>query len=678
MIPKETIDRVFAAAKVEEVVGDYVSLKRRGANMIGLCPFHTEKTGSFTVSPAKGIYKCFGCGKSGHAIGFVMEIEQCGFAEAVRQVAKKYHIEIQEREMSEEEKQREDDRESMFVTNDAANKWFQQQLWETEEGQIAGLSYFRERGLTDKTIREYGLGYSPEKGSPLAAYLKKQGFVEKYIVANPDARDRREQPGTGLCGKGEDGHLYDRFRGRVMFPIHTVAGKIVAFAGRIIKKNDKVGKYVNSPDSIIYSKTNELYGLFLAKQAIAREDLCYMVEGQMDVISMHQAGIQNVVCSGGTALTTEQIRLIHRFTSNITVIYDGDAAGIHAALRGIDMFLEEGFNVKVLLLPDGEDPDSFARSHNASDFIEYIQHNQVDFIRFKIRLLSEQAADPTKRSELIRDIVQSISQIPDPITRQVYIQDAAERLNMKEQLLTSTMNKLRQERFEEEQKKREQKARQEEFQRLGESGNAAPTAAASTTAAGTQAPQTESPVSAVPRMSNMEQNYLNLLRVIVRYGEQVVMGQNYTWGDYIIANIKDDGAAPRPIYQRIIDEFLAHEHEPEFSAEQYFKTHMDPEVSSLAISLIADEYQLSRIYSKQSISENVQREAKMPSDADRLGDLVPKLVLEYKYTMVNQRLEEVAETIKKATEDMQLQWMQYQSQLMAIKREIARQRGAIA
>lgn len=665
MIPRETVERVFAAAKVEEIVSDYVSLKRSGANLKGLCPFHSEKTGSFMVSPSKGIYKCFGCGKSGHAIGFVMEIEQCGFADAVRQVAKKYNIEIVEREMTAEDKQKQDDRESMFVVNEFAKNWFEKQLWETEEGQIAGLSYFRERGLTDQTIREYGLGYSPERGNPLADALKKQGFVEKYIIPDPNAKERKDQPGTGLCGRSEDGRVYDRFRGRVMFPIHTVSGKIVAFAGRIIKKNDKVGKYVNSPDSIIYSKTNELYGMALAKQWIAREDLCYMVEGQMDVISMHQAGIKNVVCSGGTALTTEQIRLIHRFTSNITVIYDGDAAGIHAALRGIDMFLEEGFNVKVLLLPDGEDPDSFARTHNASDFIEYIKNNQVDFIRFKIRLLSEQANDPTKRSELIRDIVQSIAQIPDPITRQVYIQDAAERMKMQEELLTKAMNRLRHEKAEEEQKKREAKRRTAELHELGGEPQSATPAVA--VVEGTQVR---------PILSNIEKNYLELLRIIVRYGE-VELFQNVRAGDFIYMQIKDDGPAPNALYKQVMDEYLAHRTDAGFVAEHFFKTHPNPEISALAISLIADDYQLSKIYSKQSITENVQREVKQTTDADRLTELVPKLVLEYKLTIVNQRLDEVSKEQKEAGDDMdrQMQLMNMHAQLLTIKNQIASMLG---
>lgn len=375
-----------------------------------------------------------------------MEIEQCSFVDAVKQLGKKYHIEVEDRELTAEEQQRQDDRESMFVVNDFANKWFQQQLWETQEGQAVGLGYFRERGLRDDIIRKYQLGYSPEKGNPLAKALKEQGFQEQFITNNVDTKI-----GVGVVGKSEDGRLYDRFRDRVIFPIFTVSGKPVAFAGRILKKKDNVGKYVNSPDSIIYSKTNELYGLFQAKQAISRADMCYLVEGQMDVISMHQSGIENVVASGGTALTKPQIWLIKRFTSNITVLYDGDAAGIHAALRGIDMFLEAGFNVKVVLLPDGEDPDSYAQSHDSTEFIRYIEQNQTDFIRFKSALLSKEAGDdPQKRTALVKDIAASIAVIPDIIVRRSYIRECAMQLHVDEQSLMQGTERLRKKRIEEE------------------------------------------------------------------------------------------------------------------------------------------------------------------------------------------------------------------------------------
>lgn len=661
MIPRETIDRVFAAAKIEEVVGDYVTLHRRGANLIGLCPFHNEKTGSFTVSPSKGIYKCFGCGKSGHAIGFVMEIEQCSFVEAVKQVGRKYHIEVQERELSAEEQQRQDDRESMFVVNDFCNRWFQSQLWDTPDGQAIGLSYFRERGLRDDIIRKFQLGYSPEKGSPLAAALKQQGFVEKYIVNNVDTKI-----GTGVCGKSEDGRIYDRFRDRVMFPIHTVSGKTVAFAGRIMKKKENVGKYVNSPDSLIYSKTNELYGLFLAKQAISRKDLCYLVEGQMDVISMYQSGIPNVVASGGTALTKPQIRLIKRFTSNITVLYDGDAAGIHAALRGIDMFLEEGFNVKVVLLPDGEDPDSYAQSHNASDFIEYIQSHQTDFIRFKSTLLREEAGgDPQKRANLIKDITQSIAQIPDMITRQVYIKDSADKLMINEQLLTREVMRLRRDKATEAEKQREEQERMAAFAEDAEQAS----------------PIAGSASQPSKKQIKLAENYRNLLQVIVRHGEKILYvsadGQPVQVGEYILAQLSADGiTAPDALCQTVADEYFAHCHDTGFVAETFFKFHPNPAVSSLAVDLIADRYQLSQIYSKQSISDNVVREVKPEEPAEQLDKLVGRLLLEIKLTVIELRLDEVEQQLKTDSDwERKKAQLAVQSQLLEVRNIICRQLG---
>ena len=662
MIPRETIEKIYSAAKIEEVVGDYVTLKKRGANLIGLCPFHNEKTGSFTVSPSKGIYKCFGCGASGHAVGFIMEIEQCSYVEALKQLGKKYHIEVEERQLSAEEQQRQDDRESMFVLNDYCNQWFQRQLWETEEGQAIGLSYFRERGLRDDIIRKFQLGYSPEKGNPLAKELKQKGFKEDYILNNVDTRI-----GCGVCGKSEqDNRLYDRFRDRVMFPIFTVSGKPVAFAGRILKKKDNVGKYVNSPDSIIYSKTNELYGIFQAKQAISRADMCYLVEGQMDMISMFQSGIENVVASGGTALTKPQIRLIKRFTSNITVLYDGDAAGIHAALRGIDMFLEEGFNVKVLLLPDGEDPDSFAHSHNADEFIAYIEENKTDFIRFKSALLSKEAGDdPHKRASLVKDITASISMIPDMITRQVYIKDCAERLHLSEQVLTREVIALRKKKMEETRKQHETPQEQTtESDSLQE-----------------QPLEKPSHKETAPPQSDLDANYYNLVQLIVRYGERPIDidGTIYSIGEAIIYTLENDEiAAPRPVFQRIIDEFKLHSKDEGFKAETFFKFHTDQEISAMAVEMIADKYQLSTIYSHQAISENVTREVQ-EDEGQKLGELVTQLLYEIKLTVINHQIEELNLNLKDAmaTDDWERQktLLAYQPQLMARKNEICRLLG---
>ena len=630
MIPREVIEKIHSAAKIEEVVGDYVTLRKRGANLIGLCPFHNEKTGSFTVSPSKGIYKCFGCGVSGNAVGFIMEIEQCSYVDAIKQLGKKYHIEVPEREMTAEEQQRQDDRESMFIVNDFANKWFQEQLWDTKEGQAIGLSYFRERGLRDDIIRKYQLGYSPEKGNPLAAALKKKGFKEQFITNNVDTKI-----GVGVVGKSEDGRLYDRFRDRVIFPIFTVSGKPVAFAGRILKKKDNVGKYVNSPDSIIYSKTNELYGLFQAKQSIARLDKCYLVEGQMDVISMHQSGIENVVASGGTALTKPQIWLIKRFTSNITVLYDGDAAGIHAALRGIDMFLEAGFNVKVVLLPEGEDPDSYAQNHDSTEFIRYIEEHQTDFIRFKSALLSKDAGDdPYKRAELIKDITASIAIIPDMITRQVYIKDSAERLHMSEKVLTTEVVKLRRNKAEEATKAAETKPEETKAQVIEE----------------------------VKPQSPLEQNYYNLIQLIVRYGERPIELEDtiYTIGDVIIDTLQaDEIAAPLPMYQTIIDDFKQHSKDPGFKAEYFYKFHPDHQVSSLAIEMIADQYQGAR-----------------PENNLQLGELVTRLLYEIKLTVINMQIADLEAGLKQAQAsndiDRQMALLAHQPELLAMRNELCK------
>ena len=655
MIPRDVIEHIFSAAKIEEVVSDYVTLRKRGANLIGLCPFHNEKTGSFTVSPSKGIYKCFGCGVSGNAVGFVMAMEQCSFADAIKQLGKKYHIEVPERQMTAEEQQRQDDRESMFVVNDFANKWFQEQLWETKEGQAIGLSYFRERGLRDDIIRKYQLGYSPEKGSPLATALKKKGFSERFILNDVDTKI-----GVGVVGKSEDGRIYDRFRDRVMFPIFTVSGKPVAFAGRILKKKDNVGKYVNSPDSLIYSKTNELYGLFQAKQAISRADRCYLVEGQMDVISMFQSGIENVVASGGTALTKPQIRLIQRFTSNITVLYDGDAAGIHAALRGIDMFLEEGFNVKVVLLPDGEDPDSFAQSHDSTEFIQYIEEHQTDFIRFKMALLSKEAGDdPYKRAALIKDITSSIAIIPDIITRQVYIKDCSDRLHMSEKVLTTEVVNLRRKKIEEHNKAKDREAEQA-------ATTVEPTAESTETTATPVNPT--SPVNPTPikaPKSALDQNFYNLMQLVVRYGERPIqVGDTiYSIGEIIIYTIEEDEIkAPEPVYQAIIDEFKRHCKDEGFKAEEFFKFHPDQAISALAIDMIAEKYQYASF-----------------NHEGRLGELVTQFLYELKLTVINQQIEELEQNLKEAQAsgnwDRQMQLLAYQPQLLQARNDLCKLLG---
>lgn len=639
MIPRDTIDRIFSAAHIEDVVGDYVSLKKRGANYIGLCPFHDEKTGSFTVSPSKAFFKCFGCGKSGNVARFVAEIEQCSYSEALRILAKRYHIEIEERELNPEDKQREDDRESMFVLNEFAAKWFEQQLWDSRDGQAIGLSYLRGRGLRDDIIHKFRIGYSPDK-SLLAQEVKGKGFAEKYIV-----NDALNPPymGTGLCIKADDGRLFDRFHSRVIFPFFSRSGKVIGFAGRLLKNKENVGKYVNSPTSVLFEKHNELFGLFQAKNAIMRLNCCYLVEGQMDVISMVQAGIENVVASGGTSLTEPQIKLLHRFTSHITILYDGDKAGIKAALRGIDMILQEGVHIKVVLLPEGEDPDSYARSHNASEFIEYIERNQTDFIRFKTRLLNEEAGnDPAQRSELIKSVVQSIAVIPDAITRQVYIKDCSDLLHMQENLLAREVAKLRNESLPQ--------------------------------------PPIETPVDRDEKKDVYHENIINLLQLVIRYGEkpvgQTADGQVVQVGEYILEQLKEEGIVPsNPVHQMIFQEYSEHYQDAGFTAQAFFMQHPDMEISQLAVDLVADHYQLSRIFMKQSISENVIQ-TKVKMEEDNLLELCNRLILELKYTVVNQRILEVQQQMGTIQDWEKIKsLMAEQSQLYAYRTELCKALG---
>lgn len=636
MIPRETIDRIFEAAKIEDVVGRYVTLKKRGANLLGLCPFHHEKTGSFTVSPSKGIYKCFGCGKAGSAVGFIMEIEQCTYVEALKNLAQTYHIQIEERELTQEEKQRQDDRESMFVVNDFANKWFQEQLWDTAEGKAVGMAYLRQRGIREDIIKKFQLGYSPEKAK-LWEVAKKAGYQEAYLTNDVDT-----QIGTGVCLKDDKGELYDRFRGRVIFPFFSVSGKVTGFAGRLIKQSDKAGKYVNSPASILYEKKHELYGFYQAKQAIKREDCCYLVEGQLDVIQLVQSGIENVVASGGTALTFPQIRLIHRFTENVTILYDGDSAGIKAALRGLDMMLEEGVNVKVVLLPEGEDPDSFARKHDATEVLAYIQQHQTDFIRFKTQLLSAEAGnDPMKRADMIAQIVISIATIPDVVKRQIHTKDCATFLHIQEDVLMHKINEVRKNYIEEQKKKRQN---EERITNVSE---------AIGTIKDTEKILAKSISNVLsPATSIKELNIRNLLQVIIRHGEKPIFQNGDTTiraGEYIIQELRNDNIElENPLYQLILDEYIAHYKEDNWVAANYFQYHPNGEVNLFSMEMLIDKYQLSRMYGKQVVSENVVKEVELPSEADNLPELTQRLLLELKFTIVNERIDALQSMLQEA------------------------------
>ena len=442
MIDQATIDKIMDAAQIVDVVSEFVTLRKRGVNYVGLCPFHSEKTPSFSVSPSKGLCKCFSCGKGGNVVHFIMEHEQMSYYEALKWLARKYNIEVKERELTNEEKHAQSVRESMFVVNEYARDYFQNILYNHVDGQTIGMTYFRQRGFRDDIIRKFQLGFCLDQFDAFAKEALRKGYKAEYLVK------------TGLCYTKDDGSLRDRFWGRVIFPVHSLSGKVVAFGGRVLKTDAKTAKYVNSPESEIYHKSNELYGIYFAKQAIVKQDRCFLVEGYTDVISMHQSGIENVVASSGTSLTPGQIRLIHRFTNNITVLYDGDMAGIKASIRGIDMLLEEGMNIKVVLLPDGDDPDSFARKHNATDYQNYINSHEVDFIRFKTNLLLEDAGnDPIKRAGLITDIVRSISMIPEAIVRSVYTKECSQLLQVEEKLLIAEINKRKGEQAEKDQSK---------------------------------------------------------------------------------------------------------------------------------------------------------------------------------------------------------------------------------
>lgn len=449
MIPNETVNRILDAARIEEVVGDFVTLKRAGANYQACCPFHNEKTPSFVVSPSKGIFKCFGCGKSGTAVGFVMEHESMSYVEALRYLAKKYHIEVVETEESAEEIAKRQRNESLLLVSEYAGKFFKESL-QTPEGQAVGYQYFRSRGLEDETIRKYGLGWGPSARTALADKARAEGHKEEFLTE------------TGVCIQYDDGRLVDRFSDRVIFPIHSVSGRVIGFGGRTLRTDKHLAKYVNSPTSEIYDKRHTLYGIYFAKSEISRQDKCILVEGYLDVLSMHQLGITNVVASSGTSLTIEQIRLIRKFTNNVTIIYDGDSAGIKAALRGIGLILKEGLNVKVILLPEGQDPDDFARRHTLDEVRDYIAANEQDFINFKTdMLLGEAGGDPIRRAELIKDIAETISLIPDAIIRAVYVKTCADKFEMSEQLLIDSVNKSRNQMLIEDKKRHEREQRQQ-------------------------------------------------------------------------------------------------------------------------------------------------------------------------------------------------------------------------
>lgn len=562
MIDRPTIDRIMDATKIEEVVSEFVTLKKRGVNYIGLCPFHNDSHPSFSVSPTRGICHCFTCGKGGNAINFLMELEQMTYPDALRWLAKKYHIEIKERELSSEEKQRESERESMFIVNEWAAKYFQNILQNDVDGRAIGMQYFRSRGFRDDIIKKFQLGFSLNQRTALADAAVKEGYNPKYLAAT----------GVLIASDKEPGQYFDRFSGRAIFPWFSVSGKVVAFGGRVLDSRTKGvnQKYVNSPDSEIYHKERELYGLYQAKKAIAKEDCVFMVEGYTDVISMHQCGIENVVANSGTALSVHQIRLLHRFTNNIVLLYDGDAAGVHAALRGTNMLLEEEMNVKVLFLPDGNDPDSFARNHTAEQFRQYIADNQTDFIQFKTDIMLKGVTDPVKRSEAINSIVESISKIKNQITRASYITDCSHRLGVNEAVIINALNGFIRNGMSE-QVKEERRAAGLRGQNIA-------------------MPQQRPVQSAITPLDKLREVEDLLIKIVIHHGDEKIIVEDSEGNkvelpaaQYIYLDMQgDDFKFHNPIYNQIMDEAMEHIEEEDFKCDTYFGSHSNPEISKLA------------------------------------------------------------------------------------------------
>ena len=620
MIDRATIDKIMDATNIVDVVGEFVTLRKAGVNYKGLCPFHDDKTPSFMVSPSKQICKCFACGEGGTAINFLMKHEQITYPEALRWLAKKYNIEVEEKELTEEEKKEQSDRESMFIVNDWAMKYFQDVLKKDPDGIAIGKQYFRSRGIRDDIIEKFNLGYALSKRDALATAAQKAGYQAEFLEK------------TGLCIRNERG-VNDRYAGRVIFPWLNVSGRVVAFGGRLLDARTKgvQQKYVNSPDSEIYHKERELYGLFQAKKAIAKEDRVYMVEGYTDVIAMHQCGLENVVANSGTALSNYQIRLLRRFTQNITLLYDGDEAGIHAAMRGTDMLLAEGMNIKVLLLPDGDDPDSFSRKHTAQEFKDYIEQNQTDFITFKTRLTVENVTDPVKRSEAIGGIVKSISVVPDLILRSTYLSELSQRLGIKEQTLLDSMNGMIQ-------KDVEEKKKNSSGTVLSESASV------------------EDSQRTVPSefigLHTVDEQTLEverlLIQSVIRDGEKVIYENieteegettNLTVAQYIAYDLGQDGLTfHNDRYNQILQEAATHSGEPDFKAESYFMHHPDIEISSLAAKLAIDRHQLGKGFQLK------EREG-------GLRQHVLHLVLDLRLNIITKRLKDIQAQLKQVGND---------------------------
>lgn len=682
MIDQITIDRIMDAARIEEVVGEFVTLRKRGINFTGLCPFHDEKTPSFSVSPSRGICKCFSCGKGGNVVHFIMEHEQLSYYDGLKWLARKYHIEVVEKELNPEEQQVRNDRESMFILNEFARDYYVRTLHEHIDGKSIGLGYFKERGFREDIVRKFQLGYGLDQRSEFSKEAVRKGYSKDFLLK------------TGLSIANDQGELHDRYRARVMFPVHTLSGKVVAFGGRILKKDEKTAKYVNSPESEIYHKSNELYGIYFAKQAIAKNDRCFLVEGYTDVISMHQAGIENVVSSSGTALTHGQIRMIHRFTKNVTVLYDGDAAGIKASLKGINLLLEEGLNIKVLLLPDGEDPDSFAKKHSSSDFIQYLKDHETDFIRFKTDILLKDAGnDPIKRAGLIQDLVESIALIADDITRSVYIKECSRQLDFDENLLHTEVNKKRYNQLQREQQKRTAVSNGLPTADRRNPGNAYNNQGYGNSGGNNSGVRPNNTV-VVPITTNgviderfgpppseeypegNEQDFMggpaeqprvgvqslmplivenpydeferNILKQVLRHGAMKLCDDENEDGsiravsvtEFILATLAaDEIEMHNPLFKRMLTEAAEEHQKPGYNPERHFRNHREPEISMLAADLSSEHYELSKYHA---------RFQKLEKDSEKLDEIIPRVLEDLKNAIIQNEGKALEAALKKA------------------------------
>ncbi len=627
MIDHSTIERIFDAAQITDVVSEFVSLKRRGVNLLGLCPFHNEKTPSFTVSPAKGIFKCFGCGKGGNAVNFIMEHEHLSYPEALRWLAKKYHIEIEEKEVTPEELAKQNERESILVVTQYAARQFTENLFHGHEGMALGLSYFRERGFADAVLRKFEVGYCNEKRDDFTKKAIAAGYKSEYLVSSGLTIDK-------------EGYMFDRFAGRIMFPIHSLSGQVLGFGGRIIKSDPKAAKYVNTPETEVYHKSRIVYGIFQARQAIIREDRCYLVEGYTDVLSMHESGVENVVASSGTALTQDQIRLIKRFTPNITMLYDGDPAGIKASLRGTDMVLEEGMNVRIVVLPDGEDPDSYSKKVSDEEYRRYLKENETDFIRFKTRILLDEAqSDPVRRANLVREVVRSIAVIPDQITRTVYIKECSTQLGMPEEVVLDEVMKLR---------------KQPGFQNRNAwpgqdaaTGNLADFSASAGTA--TTAPSQR-------RKKSEETTFYSekeVIRLLIRYGAEVLtrnldketgIETVTTVADYIISEINEDGLKfDNPLFAAMFEEITFSVSQGLIPGDRNFVHHVNPAISAATVDMLTEKDTLSRIWGKHG--------AFVETEEVKFKEMVPDSVLKFKADKIKMMQKEIRKAIAEAGDD---------------------------